>query len=146
MRKLPVAQYEAMFLFPQSALSDMKAAVAHIMDVVGKGGAEILAIKKWGDRPLAYPINKQKRGVYILCYFKASTDKLAAMERSFNLSEQLLRFLITRADHLTMEEVKNHDGQLDLLIEANLRAAAQPTPPPTDPARGPAGGEDEDEA
>jgi small subunit ribosomal protein S6 len=122
MRTPKTANYEAMFLFPQAALADLKSAVAQIKDPLAKAGAEIIALKKWGDRPLTYPIKKQKRGVYILCYFSVTTDKLAAMERHFTLSEHLLRYLITRADHLSREEMLNADAQLDLTIEANLKA------------------------
>ncbi|MBY0309492.1 MAG: hypothetical protein K2Q09_12180, partial [Phycisphaerales bacterium] len=52
------------------------------------------------------------------------TDKMAAIDRAFNLSEQIMRHLITRADHLSVEEMKNTDGQVDLTVESNLRAAA----------------------
>jgi small subunit ribosomal protein S6 len=131
MRTIPTVAYEAMFLFPQSALAELKATVEHVKELLTKNGAEIIALKKWADRPLAYPINKQKRGVYILCYFKAPTDKLGAIERAFNLSEQLVRQLIVRVDHLSEDEMRASEAQADLLIEANLRAASQPTPNPT---------------
>lgn len=125
MRVAKVAQYEAMFLFPQASLADMKSAVEHIREPLAKAGAEIVALKKWGDRQLAYPINKQKRGVYILTYFKVTTDKLAAIERTYTLSEQLIRYMIVRCDHLSHEEMLSAEGQLDLTIEANLRLSAQ---------------------
>lgn len=124
MRVVPTVAYEAMLLFPQSANVDLKGTVEFIKDVLTRNGAEIVSLKKWGDRPLAYPINKQKRGVYILTYFNAPTDKMAAIDRAFNLSEQIMRHLITRADHLSVEEMKNTDGQVDLTVESNLRAAA----------------------
>ena len=136
MRIVRTASYEGLFLFPQSAAVDLKGAVEHLKEVLVKNGAEIIALKKWGDRPLAFPIKKQKRGIYILVYFSAPTDKYAAIERSFNLSEQLLRHMITKAEHLTVEEMKNADGQLDLTIEANLRAQPpeQAPTPVTTPA------------
>jgi small subunit ribosomal protein S6 len=122
-----------MFLFPQSALADLKGVVEHIRETLTRHGATIVALKKWSDRPLAYPINKQKRGLYILGYFQAPTDRLAGIERAFNLSEQVMRFMIVRCDHLTLEEMQNAEGQADLLVEANLRAASQPTPAPAVP-------------
>ena len=140
MRVIPKATYEALFLFPQSANVDLKGTVESIKDVLKRNGAEIIALKKWGDRQLAYPIKKQKRGAYILCYFSSPTDKLTPIDRAFNLSETLLRHMIVRADHLTVEDMKSTDGQLDLTIEANLRAQppAEVTPVP---AAVPAGAE-----
>jgi small subunit ribosomal protein S6 len=133
MRQVPTCNYEAMFLFPQSVTADLKSGVDLIKDVLTKNGATIIAIKKWGDRPLAYPIQKQKRGLYILCYFSVSTDKLGEIERAFNLSELVIRQLLLRADHLSMEEMVNAEGQADLTIEANLRAEANA---PAAPAAG----------
>jgi small subunit ribosomal protein S6 len=130
MRTIRTYNYEAMFLLGQSATADIAGAVNHIKDVLTKNGAKIIALKKWADRPLAYPIQKQKRGMYILCYFSAPSDKMGEIENGYNLSEQVLRHLIIRADHLSLEEMQNAEGQLDLTIEANLRAAAQPTPAP----------------
>ncbi len=129
MRMIPTVQYEAMFLLGQGAATDLAASVNHIKDALTKNGAEIIALKKWADRQLAYPIKKQKRGMYVLCYFSSPTDRLGAIERAFNLSEIVIRSLIIRADHLTVEEMKNADGQTDLTIEANLRAAAAPAAP-----------------
>ncbi len=128
MPNVPTVSYEAMFLFPQGATADLKGAVEHIKDILTRNGATIIALKKWGDRPLAYPIDKQKRGLYILCYFSVTTDKLGTIERNFNLSEQIIRQLIVRADHLTLEEMQAAEGQADLLVEANLRAESAPAP------------------
>ncbi|MCE2967782.1 MAG: 30S ribosomal protein S6 [Phycisphaerales bacterium] len=130
MRSNPKVNYEAMLLFGQSAATDLKGAVEHVKEVLTKNGAEIIALKKWADRPLAYPIAKQKRGIYLLTYFSATTDKLGAIERAFNLSETVLRQLIIRVDHLSAEEMQNNEGVIDLLVEANLRAASMPTPAP----------------
>ena len=124
MRTIPTEHYEAMFLLGQAAAIDLAGSVGHIKESLTKNGASIVALKKWSDRPLAYPVKKQKRGMYILCYFAAPTDKLAAIERAFNLSETVLRHMVIKADHLSVEEMQAADGQVDLMVEANLRAAA----------------------
>ncbi len=134
MRSIPTEHYEAMFLLGQAAAIDLAGSVGHIKDNLTKNGATIVALKKWADRPLAYPIKKQKRGMYILCYFAAPTDKLGLIERAFNLSEIVLRHLVVKADHLSVEEMQAADGQVDLMVEANLKAAAAPAPATTAPA------------
>ncbi|MFN0011412.1 MAG: 30S ribosomal protein S6 [Phycisphaerales bacterium] len=139
MRSIPTEHYEAMFLLGQAAAIDLAGSVGHIKENLTKNGATIVALKKWADRPLAFPIKKQKRGMYILCYFAAPTDKLGLIERAFNLSEIVLRHLVVKADHLNVEEMQNADGQVDLTIEANLKSAAAPAPTTgTTPAATPA--------
>jgi small subunit ribosomal protein S6 len=98
-------QYEAMFLFGPSALADLDAAVKTAQAMVERHGGSVILIKKWDERKLAYEIKKQKRGTYIICYFTAPGKALAPIERDVNLSEDILRVLITRADHLSKEEM-----------------------------------------
>ena len=125
--------YEAMFLLSQAVAADLGGAVDHVKEIMARGHAEIIAMKKWDDRRLAYEIKGQKRGVYILAYFTAPNDKLGHIERDCNLSEKILRTLITRADHLTMEEMQSADDRKGLEIEAKMRGekpATATTPAP----------------
>ncbi|MCK6477813.1 MAG: 30S ribosomal protein S6, partial [Phycisphaerales bacterium] len=85
--------YEAMFLLSQAVAADLGGAVEHIKEIISRGHGEILAMRKWDDRRLAYEIDGQKRGVYILVYFKAPNDQLGHIERDCNLSEKVLRVL-----------------------------------------------------
>ncbi len=114
--------YEGMFLFPQTMATRLQEAIDHINTILGRAGAEVVAMQKWGERALAYPINKSRRGIYILIYFKCDRSKLAGLERDCNLSEVLLRMLVTRADHLTLEEMQAFDQAQDMMVEAKVRA------------------------
>lgn len=125
--------YEAMFLLGQSAAADFGGAIDHIKEILARGHAEILAMRKWDERRLAYEIRGQKRGIYILVYFRAPNDQLAHIERDCNLSERILRVLTLRADHLTPEEIQAADARKDLETEVKMRAA-QPTPVQAAPA------------
>ena len=73
-------------------------------------------------RTEAYEIRGQKRGTYILVYFKAPGKDVAHIERDCNLSERILRTLILRADHMTEEQMRSADARKELEIEAKLRA------------------------
>jgi len=115
-------QYEAMFLISQGAAADLSGAVDHILNLLSRAGAELIALSKWDERRLAYEIDKQKRGVYLLCYFKAEKGAIAGFERDCNLSETIMRVLVIRADHLTPEEMAATDAREELAVEARLRA------------------------
>lgn len=126
-----VYQYEGMFLFPGAQVSDLKSAVDHLNEIFSRAGAEVLALSKWGDRALAYELKKQKRGVYMLAYFKARGSQMVNIERDCRLSEMMLRFLITRADLMTEEEMRGKDGRDALQTEIALRSSgAIPGEPP----------------
>jgi small subunit ribosomal protein S6 len=98
-------QYEAMFLYGPSALADLDGAIKATQAMVERHGGKILLIKKWDERKLAYEIKKQKRGTYIICFYTGPGAAVAAIERDVNLSDDVLRVLITRADHLNTDEM-----------------------------------------
>jgi ribosomal protein S6 len=98
--------YEALFLVDSGeAASDWQGINDHVKKIMERNEAEILSIRKWDERPLAYPIMGRKRGTYILVYFNALCVKLSAIERDTQLSERILRVIILRGDHITPEDM-----------------------------------------
>ena len=59
----------------------------------GKGGT-ITAVDHWGRRQLAYPIEDQTSGYYVVAQFQAPTETLPEFERLLKLDEELLRYLV----------------------------------------------------
>jgi len=118
--------YEAMFLIGQAAAADLASAIEHIKEILARGQAELIAMRKWDERRLAFEIKKQKRGLYILTYFKAPNTSISHIERDCNLSEKILRVMILRADHFTMDEMLASDAREALDTEAKLRATRPP--------------------
>jgi small subunit ribosomal protein S6 len=129
-----IYQYEAMFLFGQSTAADLSGCIAHLDEIFHRTQAEVIAMRKWDDRRLAYEIRGQKRGTYILVYFKAPNESMGHFERDCNLSEKILRHMVLRADHMTVEQMQAADGRRELELEAKMRAekpaAGQPEPTP----------------
>lgn len=113
--------YETMFLISQAAAADFGAAVEHIRGLFKRIDAEIVALRKWDERRLAFEIKKQRRGIYILSYFACDPLKVAELERACNLSDQILRFMTVKADHMTLEEMQAVDDQQGLADETKLR-------------------------
>lgn len=99
--------YEGMFLFNSAAIdSSVAAATQAVRDLLDRADAQIEALYKWDDRKLTYPIEGQKRGLYMLAYFKVRGVQIANIERDVNLSEPIMRCLIIRADHVGETELQ----------------------------------------
>lgn len=113
--------YEGMFLMDPVLGSNYEDAEAEVNRILGRAEAKLLGIKKWDERRLAYPISRQKRGLYVLSFFEAAAESIPGMERDVQLSETALRVLILRKENMTQED-----------IEKVLAA----DPPPKAPARG----------
>ncbi|MEM7229926.1 MAG: 30S ribosomal protein S6 [Planctomycetota bacterium] len=114
--------YEGMFLFPQSAAGNLGEAADHIKQILDRSNAEIVSFQKWDERRLAYEIKGNKRGVYFLVYFNCEASKLESIDRDVRLSEQLLRAMMTRAEHLPKEIIEAADGRQQLEDEIKLRS------------------------
>lgn len=98
--------YEAMFLLNPATVPEWTAGEAEIRRLLERAEAQIVALKRWDERKLAYEIGKQKRGVYGLVFFEAAGDKIAPLERDATLSEAVLRLLVVRADGMTPEKIE----------------------------------------
>jgi small subunit ribosomal protein S6 len=114
--------YEAMFLIGQATAADLGSVITHIDELLARANAKLISMAKWDERRLAYEIDKQKRGLYIIAYFEAPASKMAQFDRDCQLSETIMRVLTTRADHLTLEEMQAADARDALMNEAKLRA------------------------
>jgi len=98
--------YEAMFLVDSiQAASDWDGIIGAIETILKRAQAEIVSMKKWDERRLAYEIKKKSRGTYILCYFKADGQKISAIERDVKLTERIMRVLILSSEAMSQEDV-----------------------------------------
>ena len=73
--------------------------------ILERGDAEIVTLKKWDERKLAYDIAGQKRGTYYLAHFYVSPQALVGIERECNLSDVVLRQMVLKCEHMGQEEI-----------------------------------------
>jgi len=96
--------YEGMFLVDSAlAASDWDGVNETIKAILERFNAEIVSMKKWDERKLAYPVKRKDRGVYILVFFKVDGTKISDIERTAQLSEQILRVMILCAEDYGQE-------------------------------------------
>ena len=85
----------------------------NIIDEIGseieKHGVSIINHQVWGKKRLAYPIKKNKYGIYILLHFSAEKfDFLIEFERFLILNKAVIRHQVVKldAEPTKLEEVK----------------------------------------
>lgn len=114
--------YEGMFLIDSAeAAKDWDGIIETIKKMLTKIDAEIVSLRKWDERPLAYKIRKCERGTYILTYFRAEGPRIHELERDVELSERIIRAMILNAEHLT---------EADLAKDTPAQRAERPIPQP----------------
>jgi len=86
-------------------------------------------MRKWDERKLAYDIERKSRGTYILCYFKADTQRIAGIEKDVQLSEKVMRVLILgtekRPAEMIEQDIAGLPKQQPVLEERPAEAARE---------------------
>jgi small subunit ribosomal protein S6 len=93
-----VRRYELMLVLKPDAPDERAAAVIDRTTryVVAEGG-QIVKVAPWGRRRLAYPIERYREGSYHIVVFESPAEAIAELERSLQITEDVLRYLVTRA-------------------------------------------------
>ncbi|MDR3448454.1 MAG: 30S ribosomal protein S6 [Alphaproteobacteria bacterium] len=86
--------YESIFIARQDVPAPQVEILAKsFADIIVKDGGTVKKTEQWGLRNLAYRINKNKKGHYVLMNLDAPPAAVAEMERNMSLSEDVLRFM-----------------------------------------------------
>ena len=100
-----INSYECMFIIDAANGDDAaKATVAKFTETI-QANAEIVEVAEWGRRRLAYPINDENEGYYILYTFKSEGEFPAELQRLANIDEAVVRSLILKLDYDATEYV-----------------------------------------
>jgi small subunit ribosomal protein S6 len=87
-------KYEAVVVFSvKDGEEGIPALVTKFSDLI-KERAELVSVDEWGKRKLAYPINYENDGYYVLYNFDAKPDVPAEFERVINITEGVLRSMV----------------------------------------------------
>lgn len=86
-----VSSYETMFII-DNRLDEAatKAIVEKFTALISENGT-IESVNEWGKKRLAYPINDQNDGYYVLIDFSSSPDFISELVRVFNITEGVVR-------------------------------------------------------
>jgi len=91
-----VRDYEMVFIARPAVEGEaLQALIDRLHNVINAGG-EVLETDVWGKRQLAYPIQKEREGVYFLIRARMNPDHVAEVERTVRFTDQIIRHLIVR--------------------------------------------------
>ena len=92
-------RYELMVVIrPDAPEDDVQTVIDRATrSIIGSGG-QIIKVSPWGRRRLAYPIGQYRDGSYFIVVFEAPPETLGELERSLNITEEVMRHLVTRIE------------------------------------------------
>ena len=93
--------YENVFIARQDISGAQVDALADALtQLIADHGGEVKKRENWGLRNLAYRMNKNRKGHYVLLNIDAPAPAIAELERTMRINEDVLRYLTIRVDAL----------------------------------------------
>lgn len=86
--------YETIFIMnPNMQEEETQNMVSKFKSLIETAG-QIESVEEWGKRKLAYEIDDQKEGYYVLINFTADSQFPRELERNYKITDGILRFLV----------------------------------------------------
>ncbi len=100
-------QFETMVLLSTDLTDEaVEEQITFFENHVNEGGGEVLNIERWGKKRLAYPINRQRHGIYYVISYKAEPATVQEIERQIRLKEDTWRYMTVRRDPGTLRKME----------------------------------------
>ncbi len=108
-------RYELMLVLrPDTADDRVQAILDRTTRGISAGDGQIVKVSPWGRRRLAYPISGFREGSYFIVVFEAPSDSIEELERGLNITEEVMRHLVTRIERpASRRSEKREDGSDD---------------------------------
>lgn len=119
-------EYESVtILRPSTGKPEIAALIERMQGTFVEYGARLIKIDSWGTRILAFPVDHERKGIYLYWRFLGGSDIVAEFERLMGLSDKVIRFYTVRID----DDV-DPDARPSEVTEELLDAASEPGPDP----------------
>ncbi len=119
-------RYELMLVLRPDTADDR---VQQILDRTTRGIAasegQIVKVSPWGRRRLAYPISGFREGSYFIVVFDAPSEAIDELERSLNITEEIMRHLVVRIERPPARRTDKKAQEAEEAGEAPTEAEAE---------------------
>ncbi len=118
-------EYETIYVLRGDVDADTAERVqARVAEVVARENGKLVKVDAWGRRRLAYPVQKQKRGVYVYLQYVGKGSLVAELERNLKLQDAVLKFqTVQLKDDVNLAEITVNADDVKL---GRLELAAEP--------------------
>ncbi len=96
--------YESIFITRQELTdADIKKTINSLKKVLEKNESKLLDTESWGLRNLAYKIEKNKKGHYIVLKIDGDGKAINELERNMRIDENIIRYLSIKTKEINKE-------------------------------------------
>lgn len=91
-----MSKYESVFVFSVAAGEEKAAELNEKFKALIEANGTLESVDEWGKRKLAYAINDEADGFYVLYNFESAPDFPAELDRIAKITDGVLRTLIIK--------------------------------------------------
>lgn len=118
--------YEFMYIvnpdLEQEALEQLTSRIEQLID---DAGGEVLRLRSWGRRRLAYPIAGFREGHYHVAYLQLEPGAIADVRGRLALTEEVIRYFLIKADKVPEEVTEEVPGEEPAVPEEESEEEAE---------------------
>ena len=92
-------KYETVFVLSTKTYADdaaLEAATEKFKGIIAENGGVITNVDVWGKRRLAYAVNYETEGYYVVVNFDGSADLPKELNRNYHITEGVLRSIVVK--------------------------------------------------
>lgn len=120
---LKTKEYETIYILRGDVDADTAEKVQQrVGEVVAREAGKLTKVEAWGRRKLAYPVAKQKKGVYVFVKYVGKGGLVQEVERNLKLQDSVLKFQTVMTQHdvkgeITVDPEEVKMARLELPVE-----------------------------
>ena len=91
-------QYESVVIInPRVDEEGVKGLVQKFTDLINTNG-KVEKVDELGKRRLAYEVQKNKEGYYLVFYFEANPNLISELERIYRITDEVIKFMTIKVE------------------------------------------------
>ena len=99
-----MSYYENVFITRQElGDKDIDGVISNLTAILKKSNDSVMHTEMWGLRNLAYKIDKNKKGHYVMLQIEGDGAAIKELERNMRIDENIIRFLSLKIDSISQE-------------------------------------------
>ncbi|SHK04647.1 30S ribosomal protein S6 [Tepidibacter formicigenes] len=92
-------KYELIYVLKPNVEEEVKEQLQNkVKNIIESANGQVDKVDVWGNKKLAYPIQKFTEGYYVLVNFTANADVPKEIERNLRITENAIRHMIVNIE------------------------------------------------
>lgn len=121
--------YETIYILrPSLAEGEYDGAQKKFVDLIEKNQGVMIKVDPWGEKTLAYPLNKMKKGYYVLLEYCGEAGLTEELERVFKLDDKVLKYQTVKISDNADPEALLPKEEAPEEVEQEADAVAEESP------------------